>query len=99
MNGYQATITTAIGLRRRPLIVTLMLVSFWSANHALGQQMTCCSRFDRRGSTARRARIAAKEVISLESSGSFGSDSGLRFDGWEMSVAHGDALSRVLHPQ
>ena len=39
MNWYQATRTTAIGWRRRPLIVTLMLATLWSATNVLGQQM------------------------------------------------------------
>ena len=39
MNWHQATRMTAIGPRRHPLIVTLMLVTLWSATHALGQGM------------------------------------------------------------
>ena len=35
---------------------------------------------------ATQARIAAGEVISLESGGSFGYDCGLKSDNWEMSV-------------
>jgi hypothetical protein len=35
---------------------------------------------------ATQTRIAAREVVSLESSGSFGYDRGLESDSWEMSV-------------
>ncbi len=37
MNSHRATRTTAIGRRRKPLLLTLMLVTLWSAANALGQ--------------------------------------------------------------
>ena len=39
MNWHQAPRMTAIGPRRHPLIVTLMVVSFWSTTHVLSRQM------------------------------------------------------------
>ncbi|MCH8147833.1 MAG: hypothetical protein IH987_07545 [Planctomycetes bacterium] len=39
MNRHQATSTTAVGLRRHLLIVTLMFVTLWSASNAFGQTM------------------------------------------------------------
>ena len=38
---------------------------------------------------ATQARIAAREAVSLESSGSFGYDCGVKSDTWEMSVKEG----------
>ena len=39
MNWHLATRTTAVGLRRHLLMVTLMFVTLWSASNAFGQTM------------------------------------------------------------
>ena len=39
---------------------------------------------DRHDGVATRARIAAREVVSFESSGSIGYDCGVKSDDWEM---------------
>ena len=43
MNEHLATRTPAIGLRPHPLIVTLMIVTLWSATNVLEQSLFLCS--------------------------------------------------------